>query len=95
MTERSKLDKANHLTDVALSDQHTVKPWLDVKLDFAACVVDLSGEGFPFIGGRLDLTEHRLFLPPAAIQRRMTCWLGGAAPLEDVLQREYLLGKTV
>jgi anti-sigma factor RsiW len=55
---------ANHLVDIASSDQQVLKPWFAAKLNFTPPLASLEAAGYILLGGRTDVIQNR---PVAAL----------------------------
>jgi anti-sigma factor RsiW len=62
--------RATKPVDVVSTDQHTVKPWFDGKSIQSPQVVDLSAQGYPLVGGRIDVI-HDTVVPVVVYSRRL------------------------
>jgi anti-sigma factor RsiW len=89
--------QVEHLTDVQTSDQHTVKPWFNGRLDVAPPVVDLTAQGFTLLGGRLDYIDGHAVA--AIVYRRrnhvLNLFVAAGAGSEREVKTETVQGFTV
>jgi anti-sigma factor RsiW len=75
---------ASQPVEVASSDRHTVKPWFNGKITLAPKVPDFAAEGFPLVGGRIDVVG-RTAVPALVYKRRQHLISLTAVPKPNLL----------
>lgn len=68
--------------DIASSDRHTVKPWFNGRTSIAPDVPDLNAQGFPLVGGRVDIVAEKP-VPTLVYRRRQHVISLTAVPATD------------
>ena len=86
-----------HLIDIASTDQHSVKPWFNGRVDLSPEVPALEAAGFPLVGGRLDYVSGRTVAAVVYARQRhfinvFSCPVAGAdVPKSSTTARGYHL----
>ena len=91
---------ADHLTDVASADRHSIRPWFSNRLAFAPPVRDLSSHGFHLVGGRLDYLGGRAVAAIVYLHRQhiinVFVWPSAAetsSPVQESIERGYNIAR--
>jgi len=82
--------------DVASTERHIVKPWFNGKSVQAPKVADLAAEGFPLIGGRIDVMQGAP-LPTLVYKRRLhtiSVWVATEALAARLTRTTYSVNGT-
>jgi anti-sigma factor RsiW len=86
---------APEVVDIKSSENHRVKPWFNGRIPESPQVVDLTSEGFPLIGARVDVVDAKpvaTLVYGRRLHRISLLAVPAAGPSQDVSLRKAIRG---